>query len=981
MIILILQLQIGNGIGSSTEGIGIIRLNSGTIENLKFKNIKVQGGYQANIGMIGSNAGYNIKDVVLEDITVKGERYVGGLAGTTSSGTFKNIVGERIKIVPYSTSKGYGSYMGGIFGSVSVSEIHEISDLTVKNSNMNTSGSYIGAVIGYGAGQYFTSEGNEVSGASYVGGVLGYQYPKSEYSNQYKYGSYLYSIDNKITGTSDNIGGVIGGNGSYIRYSYAKDCEIEGVNSVGGIAGLAESINGCEVIDSTITSSGNGVGGLVGYTNAATSAITYAEYSYVYGGSVTGNSDVGGLVGVSSVTRLIMRSCYTNTTVTANIQNAGGLCGRLADKVTSDNRWISSNYVAGSTITSPKNAGGVAGCIENSNITYIGTTNENYIHAYMVCPEATVSLGIGSHKELNSSMARTYVYKYSTINGNYIGNSDPAFPDGPLTKPGSKPVEEIGRQLVRADLEKSNAFISSSNINGANSYSLLGWDSYYYTVSSKNHPKIVTGYAKAKDPVTGAYLQPDIPLPTDPIVGTMMMLMSPMGVELPTMDVYPVLANEVNLEFSEANGNVFMTYKTGDVVSEPMIIDKRVYTFKYDYKTPIEITITNGFKEASKVISPEDLTRKIARVGGNNYFIQSKTLYSNGNEVGEGYIHTYGGKVLNTDGYVYDIATMGQVDAGQTVGVELLAESKPLYESVYEGKTIKTYAKYSEVSSEEGKIERAQQLFVKNGVLSAVDGTLKKMIDGIIIDNHNGNEYQTVLTSTTNRLLDIKTSINCPADFTNSGIIQMTNNINTDDNVVLLLYDTGRVYGFNFITGEEVYDNAIKEDISLFSYIKRALTSIDFTSSSMEEDYQESKKLEGKLMQTPIEEALLVEPQEDGTEGGAIAELIENITNIGNTVVTNVTSSEGKSKNNSYVTVYDTEKGKYLIYKKSELLKTSKVEIVSEDEKIADNPQLGAFYFTEANKDKGIENYGVIWVSITLTAVVIGLAILYKKKK
>ncbi len=38
----------------------------------------------------------------------------------------------------------------------------------------------------------------------------------------------------------------------------------------------------------------------------------------------------------------------------------------------------------------------------------------------------------------------------------------------------------------------------------------------------------------------------------------------------------------------------------------------------------------------------------------------------------------------------------------------------------------------------------------------------------------------------------------------------MTNNISDKNNVVLVYYESGKVYGFNYITGEEVYDNNVK---------------------------------------------------------------------------------------------------------------------------------------------------------------------------
>ena len=112
-----------------------------------------------------------------------------------------------------------------------------------------------------------------------------------------------------------------------------------------------------------------------------------------------------------------------------------------------------------------------------------------------------------------------------------------------------------------------------------------------------------------------------------------------------------------------------------------------------------------------------------------------------------------------------------------------------------------------------------QQIFIKNGTIYLADGYLDSIGNAIIIDSYNNKEYETIL-GTDGRMYDLLTQINYPSGFKNENIIAITNNINNNNNIVLVYYSTGRVYGFNYITGEEVYDNNIgKEEVSLLSYI------------------------------------------------------------------------------------------------------------------------------------------------------------------
>ena len=437
------------------------------------------------------------------------------------------------------------------------------------------------------------------------------------------------------------------------------------------------------------------------------------------------------------------------------------------------------------------------------------------------------------------------------------------------------------------------------------------------------------------------------------------------------VELYPVSANEINVEFNVQCTMYNVQCKIGDNVIE-MPLGERVYTFEYDYRTPFEIVISNEEEVIeTKVVYPDDVIRRAGRAAGNNYYIYANTLYSNANAIDTNYIHIYDGKVLSNNGFVYDLSSMQQVNTEQVVGLKLLEDTKAIAEYNYEGKNIKTYSSFSEIQEGEEQVIREQQLFVKNGQLSVIDGKLNKVSDGVIIDNYNENEYQTVLRG--EKLVDYKTPLNYPEDFKNSGIQSITNNLRTSDSIILVYYNTGRAYAFDYIAGEEVFDNSIKEDIDILGYIIRALSSMSFgLEENLQEEYEESKLLEEKLTQTPIGLFLndIVEANDNNTE-----------VSFEETVEKSDTNTSVTSKDDSYVTVYDADSSKYSVYKKSEILKTSKEDLVSENSVIASNKELQTFYFTEAKKTVDNDKNGMLWIGLTLTAVAVGLVVLYKKRK
>lgn len=290
--------------------------------------------YVGLFGYVYSTA--TIKDVTLEDLDIKGKRYTGGLVGV-NHGDITNS-----HVVGYIT--GYYYQTGGLTGIHGTGDINN-SSFTGTVVGVGTVGGLAGGCGGgatisnsYATGNVISTSANaggligslgeanvsnsyavvNVTGTNYVGGLVGRVFQNNgNVSNSYATGN--------VIGTGYNVGGLVGANNSKIEASYATG-EVTGDYSVGGLVGW----NGqyCDGIFNSyatgkVTSAGDNVGGLVGYNGGK------IEDSYATG-NVTGDSEVGGLVGLiywGTTNPLIV---VTRSHATGNVignYSVGGLVG------------------------------------------------------------------------------------------------------------------------------------------------------------------------------------------------------------------------------------------------------------------------------------------------------------------------------------------------------------------------------------------------------------------------------------------------------------------------------------------------------------------------------------------------------------------------------------------------------------------------------------------------------------------------------
>ena len=318
------------------------------------------------------------------------------------------------------------------------------------------------------------------------------------------------------------------------------------------------------------------------------------------------------------------------------------------------------------------------------------------------------------------------------------------------------------------------------------------------------------------------------------------------------------------------------------------------------------------------------------------------------------------------------------------------------YTFKYNGKIIKTYETYSEILAEDGSkvIREDVKLYVKDGKLYALpimmdfgDSEIKLVENNFIIDSYNGKEYETVLGSD-GRLYDLKETINYPENFVNKEIVSIGNNLDSEDfvenltsnnmNIVDLsknekeeayeleiTYKNGDTIKFNYQTGEIIEENkkAEKAEVSkgLLEYVKEQFAEIgekttkDKINIEMRNKYDETLKLENKLAETPVEEAIQLQNSNvNKPEDSTGTDNIEN------------EETNNSLKEQKYISIYNAEKDDYQIYQEEELLDTSKQEVISENEKIEAN-NLNKYYASEVEAKN--TKMGIVWIALSIIGV------------
>ncbi len=464
-----------------------------SLKNISFQNITINktssGGNYSGIIL---NSSADISGIEIKDVTINSNNsyYVASICNITS-GTIDNCVLENMKIYGMSYSAGLVAYSDSG---------EEITNIKVNNVLVEANGDYAGAVVGYAinsrlseieakycnvTGSYgvggiagnvsgidnITGNNIEVNGNNYVGGVTGQ-------SNSSSTDTDIYLEEINVSGTGQYIGGIIGYGNATITKSSISNSNINGLSQnskyLGGITGQAGdcsvvSVNNCNVI-----SKGTYVGGIWGYT-ASTGGNNNFFVTNTY---VEGYSNVGG---VGNMRNAFVNRGYVNAEVVA-VTNAGGLMGSYDNVGMTESQttsYIYSIIIADTNIQAESNAGGLIGYI-STDLYYTGHTQffySNYVEADINCETESVSLGIGNRKMENDKIKDMYIYRYSTINGQNIENTNDNF--------------TLEKMLKYNDLKEETTYTSKLKFNKSTwNFNVLA-DDKYPILNNENLPEQV----------------------------------------------------------------------------------------------------------------------------------------------------------------------------------------------------------------------------------------------------------------------------------------------------------------------------------------------------------------------------------------------------------------------------------------------------------------------------------------------------------
>ncbi len=884
----------------------------------------------------------------------------------------------------------------------------------------------------------FNSENTNVTGVANVGAIFG-----ACYGNENAYIRHQMQVDScTVIGTGNYLGGISGYHhgGNNLGWKVI-DTTISANNTssknVGGLVGyLGQTpIDRIQIDGITIKGNATNVGGAVGTNDSR----TWITLGYITNAIIEGNSNVGGVYGYSSASYI--HDLYIDAEIKAHSSSAGGVIGYMDNTYMEESRNIIQIYrvaVVNSNIVAESKAGGLIGDIATNIFRNKSFYYDNYVETNVTSTNSsTGSLIIGGRPDENDYIDNTYVYKYSKLNSNYVYATNDNINNN--------------QYLVRTDLDNQSTYSNKINL-GTTFWSYTSLSEGKYPKINDDyvyHPELQTGVNLPVDPeiadisllsegnesdTTSQNEETDIKIQNSTVIDA-----------LPSYKVYPISVNEINIDFSEVMNNykveenngqqgeqlrsadtkTYFTYYVNGEEKETIELSnttKQTYTFKYNFKDTLEIKLTrednvdlNNVMENTQtnltsdesastktnmetnaetgtktniytetiVIKPEDVRSEASLVGRNNAYILGTNIYVNG-ELQQGeYVNVYEGLALKSDGTVINIATNEIVE--QNVETVLEENTKPLETYNYKDYRINTYGTYSTVN---GNI-KLQIYNVRSGKFSVLSNGLDIKIGNSIIDNYNNKEYQTIL-STEGNLVDLKEMLKYPENFLTRNIKQIAQNTDEEKTEMIVLYNTGKVIVFNYVTGEVIYENNEKADSGLVDYLEGSISNIWNNYEEKQQEYAKSKELEQKLAKLPIEEALkeIMDSSTDDTNGvSRNPNKLEENNNTANKDIAQGTTSGNEDRNsgnnsntstdNSYVSVYNAETKEYEVYSENEILNESGETPVSETEKIKQNGLEGIYGYNAKEETKPQTN-GAIIVIATIVIAVIALVILRK---
>lgn len=760
-----------------------------------------------------------------------------------------------------------------------------------------------------------------------------------------------------INGTDkvSNVGCIGSSTGYKIENVNLKGIYINKVNDyVGGLLGITDSgeIDNIIADDIHITAIGKYIGGIIGQKN--TKIIDKLESVKISNSEIEGKNSVGGIIGWGYVTK----TAYIDKCKVKGNSYVGGAIGE-------------STYFG---------VGIYDINVSNSNI--IGNT------------------GIGGIIGSGGCLVESKI-----IESNIYGESVESLNTGGIVGNGIWPVRAC---------EIMNCQIIS---NGSNVGTVVGKGVGYYTVSINNY---VEGYSNVGG-ISGCYISDSIQCnyTNSTVVATEHSAGGLVGyLDNSTMN------NITNVSYIPNNyyagGTIQSKTNVGGIIGEiaTELYDKT--TTDYYKQNYIEATLISE-DDSTTSLGIGNMPEEISKVKDTYFYKYSNVNGKNPNKENEPYIKeeqyleeeqlkqqtTYTNNLKwGTANFDYNILTENKYpilkynneilpnqegidipkDEEHIIDYEatenndnIVEEQTETIENTFEyaDKEIETYSTYSIIQTRDGNsVRRDVKLYVKENKLygipvSFVNSTgeeIKPVANNLIVDSYNGKEYETVL-GTDGKMYDLKEEIEYPEEFENKDIESIGNNLETEEKEIEVKYKNGDIVKFNYQTGEIVKTSKTENKQNLLEYIGDKLTEIGEEKTKVESistKYEESKELENKLEDLPIEEAIQKNSTETNENRNDVSEKNEN------------EESNNSEKEKKYISIYNEEKGEYQIYNEAELLDAEKEEVESENEKIEANNLKE--YYAKGLESKD-EKQGIVWIVISIIGVGIVLLILRKNLK
>ena len=904
--------KVYSGTGKYTIG---YLLNNATITNVSFSNIrlKARSNYLAIFSQVSQS---NIKNIELNNINVNGADYTSALIAKMNYSTLESIVGNYLDVASTSGS----SYTGGVVAYLG-STLNNAFPNDIQLNHINVLGTnHVGGVSGRATINNSIIDDATISGVNWVSGIADSEFDVSTTNNIVK--------NSHIIGSGNYISGIFSRyyNGTSLTI---MDSIIEATNAnsqfVGGAFGYNyRNVKEIAVIRTQVLSNGNFVGGISGSSDFSHD---YSNEKTIYNAvvldsTITGNNYVGGIAGYNNVIQ-VTDSYVARTTIQGTGSFVGGFYGYSKnDAVTSAAGYtrIQHSMIQNSTVIGNDNVGGLIGYVTSE------LNSPDFDDIYLDVNVQTTNvygnanIGIGNHNPYISAINNLHVYENSTVNNKAV------------------------KELSNSDLSSDQLWTAADFHNPA-SYTLSKqWR--LSDISNGYYPKLY-GY----NTTTLLDYQEDVPLPMDTNGLSMFRLMSMyLFEEFPTYEVYTSGIDTINIEFLDTTSNAYFRIETNDSVGNWIPITNRVYTLGYDFNTDFKVTLTDGRQTFSKEFKSDDLRFPASVYDDSYYYIEDGTLKGNQDTNLTDVIHVYRNYALKNNGEVYNLS-LNQYDHNIQNNLVVLDQVKPLYESLQDNGYIRTYANFTTVTNNNTEKVLDYQVISSDNTTSIVNEGLSNRKNMNVMDSYGNNEYHTIL-GMDGMLHDLKENIKVPNDFKNSKIKFMTDNIGHNNGFVIIQYEDGKLYGFNYRTGQKLFVTNTNTNQSVTDYLMDYFTSSKSVTNDTYQEYQESIKLKDQIYESEKQD-----------------------------------SEENTLSKDNYVTSYNPITNDYEIYKQNTVLDVDVEEDISETQKMYQDMNL---YHTYISSSKASNKWFranertliiAICIAMILVAIAIGYRNIYKKNK